>query len=282
MFVLAGVWLVALMYFRTAQSGAGTPRAGVAADHAARGQWLYQTNCAICHGESGDGNGVAARQLDPKPRDFKLGKYRLISSANMIPFREDLIRTIREGMAGTSMPAWLHLPAGDIEALADHVFSLTKETEREKLRQRLVARRAKLDRLETMLADRTTPGDAANPGPEPKVGVEDLAKARPLYNQACGKCHGENGEGMADPAWRTEEGLAIASRNFTSGVYKGGGRGQDIYRRIYAGIPGTPMPGFASLSDAEIWSLVHYVQSLAGTAPVAAGSTADPINNGKK
>ena len=37
----------------------------------------------------------------------------------------------------------------------------------------------------------------------------------------------------------------------------------DIYRRIYAGIKGTPMTGFGtSLSEAEIWDLVNYVMSI--------------------
>jgi mono/diheme cytochrome c family protein len=44
----------------------------------------------------------------------------------------------------------------------------------------------------------------------------------------------------------------------------------DIYRRIYAGINGAPMPGVGpatpgatgTLSDEEIWNLVDYVLSL--------------------
>ena len=49
----------------------------------------------------------------------------------------------------------------------------------------------------------------------------------------------------------------------------------DIFWRIYAGIPGTPMPasGAASpgaqgtLTDAEIWNLVDYVLSLPYESP---------------
>src|SRR5262249_31616676 len=90
----------------------------------ARGEILFRQNCAICHGFKGDGNGVTAVLLDPKPRDFHLGKYRIISSGNQIPFREDVIHTIRNGMAGTSMPAWMQLPQSDVEALADYVLSI--------------------------------------------------------------------------------------------------------------------------------------------------------------
>ncbi len=36
---------------------------------------VYQTNCAMCHGDAGGGDGVAGAALDPKPRDFKDAAY---------------------------------------------------------------------------------------------------------------------------------------------------------------------------------------------------------------
>lgn len=62
----------------------------------------------------------------------------------------------------------------------------------------------------------------------------------------------------------------IRPRNLRQGIYRGGRRPLDIYRRIHAGINGSPMPGSAKASpDAavglaaeEIWNLVDYVQSL--------------------
>jgi mono/diheme cytochrome c family protein len=243
-----------------------------------RGAYLYQTYCSVCHGEDGDGKGQAARFLDPRPRDFHVGKYRLISSGNLIPFREDIVRSIREGIPGTSMPAWRHLPSKDVELLADYVFSITKEAERQKQlasaqKQPESRRKAALGRVENIVQARTTAENPAQPGPQPAVDGSMLEKLKPLYMQSCAACHGEDGSGMRNPEWRTEEGHPIVSRNFRSGIYKGGGRGEDIYRRIYAGIPGTPMPGFNSLTDEEIWGLVHYVQSLAGSgvATMSAG-----------
>jgi hypothetical protein len=36
-----------------------------------KGELIYQeSNCAMCHGEMGDGEGFLAVGLDPKPRDF--------------------------------------------------------------------------------------------------------------------------------------------------------------------------------------------------------------------
>jgi mono/diheme cytochrome c family protein len=59
-------------------------------------------------------------------------------------------------------------------------------------------------------------------------------------------------------------------RNLRQGTFRGGRRPLDIYRKVYTGIAGTPMPGGGpvtpgakgTLSDEEIWQLVDYVRSL--------------------
>ncbi len=44
----------------------------VASDEASlkEGKALFETNCAMCHGERGDGNGPGAQVLKEKPADF--------------------------------------------------------------------------------------------------------------------------------------------------------------------------------------------------------------------
>ena len=67
----------------------------------------------------------------------------------------------------------------------------------------------------------------------------------------------------------------IEPRNLRQGVYRGGRRPIDVYRRIRDGIDGTPMPDLTNvmkspgtpadavgLTPEDIWHLVHYVQSL--------------------
>ncbi len=62
----------------------------------------------------------------------------------------------------------------------------------------------------------------------------------------------------------------ITPRNLRQGIYRGGRRPLDIYRRIHAGINGAPMPGVGptspgaqgTLTPQEIWALVDYVLSL--------------------
>ncbi len=59
-------------------------------------------------------------------------------------------------------------------------------------------------------------------------------------------------------------------RNLREGIYRGGRRPIDIFWRVSAGIPGTPMPASGpaaqgaqgTLTQPEIWQLVDYVHSL--------------------
>ncbi|MBI4470011.1 MAG: cytochrome c, partial [Acidobacteria bacterium] len=83
------------------------------------GQTLYETNCAVCHGLKGDGTGEAAYLLQPKPRNFRAGKFRLVTSENGQPTRDDLFRTVTNGMPGTAMLSWVNLPESDRLALVD-------------------------------------------------------------------------------------------------------------------------------------------------------------------
>jgi mono/diheme cytochrome c family protein len=80
-----------------------------------------------------------------------------------------------------------------------------------------------------------------------------------------------------------EWGNQLKPRNLTLGQYRGGRRPVDLFRRVYAGIKGTPMPAFGgtALKDNEIWDLVNYVMSLPyasrqpSSAPAATGHMAN-------
>lgn len=82
-----------------------------------QGQLVYQTHCAECHGDNGDGNGFAAANL-PIP----------IMPTN---FTQDLMsedaimRTLQQGVAGTSMAPWGdRLNQADMNAVTHYVRSL--------------------------------------------------------------------------------------------------------------------------------------------------------------
>ena len=73
-------------------------------------------------------------------------------------------------------------------------------------------------------------------------------------------------------------------RNLTYGIYRGGRRPIDLYRRIYAGIKGSRMPSFKNLTDEQIWHIVNYVLSIPfepepGHAPLPGSDVATASNN---
>lgn len=61
---------------------------------------LYEKACAPCHGLNGDGHGVLAKSNQFAARDFT--SPRLMRSRR----DQDLVRAIRRGIHGTSMPTW--------------------------------------------------------------------------------------------------------------------------------------------------------------------------------
>lgn len=225
------------------------------------GQALYEQKCAVCHGVNGDGKGDAAYLLQPKPRNFRAGKFRLVTSQYLQPTREDLVRTITNGMPGTAMPAWAHLPESDRRALADYVLKLNRDGWYDKgIELGYSPAEAK-----EYAAEMTDPGEPIPIPPEPPVTPAGLGDGRKVYLTACANCHGENGEGRRDPTWRTAEGFPTWSRNLREGVFKGGREGKQLYLRFATGLPGTPMPS-QPLAAEQIWHLVQYVQSLSDSA----------------
>ncbi len=68
------------------------------ADAATQGAEVFQTNCEMCHGSQGHGDGPAGQALDPRPRN--LAELQTKASDDFLFWR------IREGKPGTPMVAW--------------------------------------------------------------------------------------------------------------------------------------------------------------------------------
>jgi cytochrome c oxidase cbb3-type subunit III len=83
-----------------------------------RGRVLFQANCALCHGVRGDGHGQRREGLDVPPRDFTNPEWRQHTSPRHVFF------VIREGVAGTPMPAWRSLSERDAWDLTAFVLSI--------------------------------------------------------------------------------------------------------------------------------------------------------------
>ncbi|CAB1367704.1 c-type cytochrome [Denitratisoma oestradiolicum] len=81
-----------------------------------RGESLFQANCAFCHGADGTGKNWIGQFLEPHPRNLQDPAF----MANVD--REHLTRSIREGLPGSSMPAWKSvLKKRDVEAILAYI-----------------------------------------------------------------------------------------------------------------------------------------------------------------
>lgn len=86
--------------------------------------------------------------------------------------------------------------------------------------------------------------------------ADAIASGSRLYAVHCIGCHGRNGQG--DGAAATS--LPLPPASLTERVPNR--REGDLFWWIAHGIPGTPMPGFASLlGDADIWDLIQFLDA---------------------
>jgi mono/diheme cytochrome c family protein len=215
------------------------------------GQKTYMIQCAPCHGLNGDGQGPAAYLLYPRPRDFTQGQFRLVSTWDGVPTDEDLYRTISRGMPGSAMPSWAHLDEKTRWGLVHWVKSFSKQS------LAVPAAYEPKDRTEVGKGVIRVP-------PEPPYGPADEAHARELYVRGCAPCHGLSGKGDGGQEQKDSKGFPTRPRDLTAGVFKGFPSPQEVYRRIVAGLPGSPMPMNSYLHGKDAWDLTHYVLAMSG------------------
>ncbi|MCZ6690155.1 MAG: c-type cytochrome [Planctomycetota bacterium] len=98
---------------------------------------------------------------------------------------------------------------------------------------------------------------------------ELLEEGKQVYFQRCAFCHGLNGAGDGPVA----DGLDPRPRDFRDGLFKFRStksgelpKDEDLFRTIARGLPGTAMPAWQvpkkTLSDEEVWQVLHYVKTL--------------------
>lgn len=216
-----------------------------------RGEVVYVKRCIGCHGEDGDGLGAADERLNPPPRDFSLGQYKIKTTAfdDDIPNDSDLVRMIRDGMPGTAMPGWSDvLSERDIQDLVAYIKVF-----------------AGLDEEEATIQIDT--------GSQIASSEDSIAKGRPLFDDRCAECHGKSGKGAATKKLKDDDGYRTWPRNLTKPwTFRASNDPKDIFTRVTVGIPGTQMPSFADpkskkvLTIEERWHVANYAASLAKTA----------------
>jgi mono/diheme cytochrome c family protein len=230
-----------------------------------RGERLYGAHCAACHGEAGDGDGPAAAMLYPRPRDFREGNFRLVTTTNRVPSDSDLRRVLELGMPGSSMFPFDHLSEADLKALVVQVRSFLQQGVEDRLRGEAAEFGEELHPkdLEDALAALAEPGSPLEiPAGSQEAGGESVGRGRVLYAQNCAACHGETGKGDGAQEQKDESGMLIRPRDFTRGIFKGGREREQLFARIVLGAPGTPMPGSPALRPDEVDDLINFVLSL--------------------
>jgi len=218
---------------------------------AAKGKEIYDKRCTWCHGADGDGAGAAKELLNPPPRDFTSGNYKIKSSSfeDMAPNDDDIYRMIRDGMPGTAMPGWSDiLKEQDMWNLVAYVKTFAGYDE--------------------------PPAAQVDFGTRVASSDESIAKGRKLYEEGdrCVECHGKSGKGSASKRLKGDAGERTWPRNLTKPwTFIGSSEPKDIFARLSTGIAGTEMPSFADprskkkLSIEERWHVANYVASLART-----------------
>ena len=202
-------------------------RAQNAPEASEKGKAVYENSCAHCHGTEGRGDGSAAENLLPKPRDFTRGLYKIRSTeAGELPTDQDLFDIITEGMPGSSMPGWeTALSANDrweVVAYIKTFYDGFKEAE--------------------------APPKQINLSGKISYSEQSVEIGKGLYTElGCVECHGNigRGDGTSAPDLTDEWGFQTWPANLAQGWnYRGGADVEDIFKRFIGGIAGSPMPAF--------------------------------------
>ena len=268
-YYVSNLFLLALATFLGVCQVAGqdsTKRPSVSEALFLKGERLYQKQCVSCHGAQGTGDGSAAYLLYPKPRDFTRGEFRLISTTTMEATDEDLFKTITRGMSGSAMPPWDFLPEEDRWGLVYYVRYLAELGKARKagtFSDEAIQKGIPWETRKKLMTKEISPDAVIQVSNESPVTSESLTRGRELFVKACAPCHGREGRGDGQKRMEDSLGFPLKPRDLTSGFFKGSSASEDMYDRMVAGIPGTPMPSYqGAFSDEQIWDLIHYVQTL--------------------
>ncbi len=226
------------------------------------GKRVYEKYCIGCHGVNGDGNGVSAKWLQIKPRNFQSGIIRFAEvQVGSLPRIEDYVRAIRHGLLGSSMPAWSELPDDEIIAVAHYLRTFAPRFQTGEQPGRKV-----------VLFD--DPFFAKDPATFARNARRAIEQGRKVYHglAKCVECHPsyhrseeewvyltyskpdqpDKGGQMRDnphmPATdKTDEytNIALIPPDFKKGPVKAGGDLVSLARTIGAGVGGARMPAWA-------------------------------------
>lgn len=219
-----------------------------AAGNAKNGKILYDQICAVCHGPTGKGDGVAGKALDPKPANFTNPQEMALMDDIYIKAvikwgKHDAMKKAEKlGFSALWMPGFPDLTDGDIQALIRMIRDIQKTEPMGKKVNEIKAKHS---------------------------------AAYALYKANCERCHGENFDGKGPdtvvkdksgkvvlvqplpPDYRDDLFLSRYSDSALAKIIKDGREKVQARGKIAL------MTAFgAGLTDAQIEDVVAYIRSL--------------------
>lgn len=205
---------------------------------------VYLQNCAMCHGDGGNGDGEVATGI--ATHGVKVARLNDLDRMSKLS-REELMKVVREGGAHTGrseyMPAWADsLDEKQLTDVVEFIASLASSNPA-----------IPLATLSHYL--QAPPGVAA--------------EGRSLFMHHCAACHGNEGRGDGPFAGRIAamQNHAVV-RDLTDGEYMSGIKDEKLYATISLGgghfKKAVQMPAWnLTMTPAQMKNLVAYVRSLA-------------------
>jgi mono/diheme cytochrome c family protein len=232
-------------------------------------QLAYEQQCAACHGNYKEGNGVIAETIYPVPKNLRNSAF-LVQHLTC----EQAIRSITHGVPGSPMPPWgvavqgpPVMAANEIEQLVDWIYSSLPGTAVISEQDSMVKWQYNTDQV---LSELQKEGE---PTPHLFVQRDDGAYFQPaffthanratgerLFVENCSHCHGKEGAGNGQRA----ESMVGAKPRMLSNLHWIQDRDDlGLLRSIKFGVAGTAMTPWGDKTSAlQRLQLVVYIRSL--------------------
>lgn len=211
------------------------------------GRQVFIKNCAVCHGEKGDGRSRAQNSLNPPPRDFTA------ASAKVELGVQRMLTSITFGRADTAMAGFkTRLSPQDIQAVVAYIRSDFMGLGPAVPGQAIQA-------VKPAASPPLAPGKpvAVNMAAPMPMGVKgDAEKGRNFYLANCATCHGSTGDGRGPRAYF----INPKPRNFLHSASRKEFNRVKLFEMISNGVRGTEMPAWKQvLSPQEIANVAEFV-----------------------
>jgi len=222
-----------------------------AVTQSSRGRQVFSKNCAVCHGEQGDGRSRAQASLNPPPRDFTAAAARAELSA------QRMLTSVTFGRADTAMAGFKNrLSAEDIRAVVAFIRADFMGLGPVAEGQSSVAAKPAANPGATAPLSLAKPLAVNMAAPMPMGLKGDAEKGGAFYLGNCATCHGKTGDGRGPRAYF----INPKPRNFLHSASRQEFNRVKLFEMISNGERGTEMPAWKQvLSPQEIANVAEFV-----------------------